>query len=138
MFQNYEVDMRLNIRAIYYGTGGVLFIVAALRLFMTIYGEGVSTVHGSHKDYQSNIDHDVEKLSKTEKSSLEPTKTRDATEAMNKPETTIETKVSKQKLIVITTFMRSGSTFVGELFNLHSDVFYQFEPLHPNASVQGF
>ena len=44
----------------------------------------------------------------------------------------------KQKLIIITTFMRSGSTFVGELFNLHSEVFYQFEPLHPNASVSGF
>ena len=27
--------------------------------------------------------------------------------------------------------MRSGSTFLGELFNLHPDTFYQFEPLHP-------
>ena len=37
----------------------------------------------------------------------------------------------KLKVIVITTFMRSGSTFLGELFNLHPDTFYQFEPLHP-------
>ena len=37
----------------------------------------------------------------------------------------------KRKIIVITTFMRSGSTFLGELFNLHPDTFYQFEPLHP-------
>ena len=40
----------------------------------------------------------------------------------------------KQKAIVITTFMRSGSTFLGELFNLHSGVFYQFEPLHNDAA----
>ena len=37
----------------------------------------------------------------------------------------------KRKVIVITTFMRSGSTFLGELFNLHPETFYQFEPLHP-------
>ena len=40
----------------------------------------------------------------------------------------------KQKAIVITTFMRSGSTFLGELFNLHSEAFYQFEPLHDDAA----
>ena len=26
--------------------------------------------------------------------------------------------------------MRSGSTFVGEIFNNHPNAFYQFEPLH--------
>ena len=49
-----------------------------------------------------------------------------------------EQEYSKQKVIIVTTFMRSGSTFVGELFNLHSEVFYQFEPLHADASVQDF
>ena len=49
-----------------------------------------------------------------------------------------ENETSKQKLIIISTFMRSGSTFVGELFNLHSEVFYQFEPLHADAAVLGF
>lgn len=42
-----------------------------------------------------------------------------------------EIQRTKRKVIVITTFMRSGSTFLGELFNLHPDTFYQFEPLHP-------
>ena len=42
-----------------------------------------------------------------------------------------QTQYTKRKAIVITTFMRSGSTFLGELFNLHPDTFYQFEPLHP-------
>ena len=44
------------------------------------------------------------------------------------------TRQRKQKAIVITTFMRSGSTFLGELFNLHSQAFYQFEPLHNDAA----
>ena len=42
-----------------------------------------------------------------------------------------EHKVPKKKVIIVTTFMRSGSTFLGELFNLHPSTFYQFEPLHP-------
>ncbi|CBY11281.1 unnamed protein product [Oikopleura dioica] len=37
----------------------------------------------------------------------------------------------KRKVILIFTFMRSGSTFLGELFNNHEDAFYIFEPLHP-------
>ena len=36
-----------------------------------------------------------------------------------------------RKIVIIVTFMRSGSTFLGELFNVHNDAFYQFEPLHP-------
>ena len=48
----------------------------------------------------------------------------------DKKPTTIPAR-KKLKVIVITTFMRSGSTFLGELFNLHPDTFYQFEPLHP-------
>ena len=49
---------------------------------------------------------------------------------INKPRTQPATR-PKQKVIIITTFMRSGSTFLGELFNLHPNTFYQFEPLHP-------
>ena len=33
--------------------------------------------------------------------------------------------------------MRSGSTFLGELFNNHDDAFYIFEPLFPHAQ-EGF
>ena len=32
-------------------------------------------------------------------------------------------------------YMRSGSSFLGEFFNEHSDVFYQFEPLHPHNEL---
>lgn len=32
--------------------------------------------------------------------------------------------------ILIVSFMRSGSSFVGEFFNVHPEVFYMFEPLH--------
>ena len=31
---------------------------------------------------------------------------------------------------MIVTYMRSGSTFTGDLFNQNPDVFYVFEPLH--------
>lgn len=37
----------------------------------------------------------------------------------------------KQTAVIIVTFMRSGSTFLGEMFNVHDDAFYMFEPLHP-------
>ena len=33
--------------------------------------------------------------------------------------------------VVLLTYYRSGSSFVGELFNQHPDVFYHFEPLFP-------
>ena len=36
----------------------------------------------------------------------------------------------KRRVVIIVTFMRSGSTFVGEIFNNHPNAFYQFEPLH--------
>ena len=32
--------------------------------------------------------------------------------------------------VVLLTFMSSGSTVVGNIFNLHPDVFYIYEPLH--------
>ena len=31
--------------------------------------------------------------------------------------------------------MRSGSTFLGEMFNNHDDAFYVFEPLHPLSKL---
>ncbi|CBY23503.1 unnamed protein product [Oikopleura dioica] len=37
----------------------------------------------------------------------------------------------RRKVILIVTFMRSGSTFLGEMFNNHEDAFYIFVPLHP-------
>ena len=40
-----------------------------------------------------------------------------------------------RKVVVIVTFMRSGSTFLGEMFNVHKDTFYMFEPLHPWAAT---
>ncbi|CBY23111.1 unnamed protein product [Oikopleura dioica] len=38
---------------------------------------------------------------------------------------------SKPRAILLSGFMRSGSSFVGEVFNVHPQVFYMFEPLHP-------
>ena len=37
----------------------------------------------------------------------------------------------KPRAVVLSGFMRSGSSFVGEAFNVHPEVFYMFEPLHP-------
>jgi len=39
----------------------------------------------------------------------------------------------RRKVVLIVTFMRSGSTFLGEMFNNHDDAFYIFEPVHPLA-----
>lgn len=36
----------------------------------------------------------------------------------------------KRHNVIILTHMSSGSTFVGNIFNLHPDVFYVYEPLH--------
>ena len=35
------------------------------------------------------------------------------------------------KATVLLTYYRSGSSFLGQLFNQHPDVFYHFEPLFP-------
>ena len=43
------------------------------------------------------------------------------------PDTIQET--SKPTAVIIVTAKRSGSSFVGELFNQHPDVFYVYEPL---------
>ncbi|CAG5110913.1 Oidioi.mRNA.OKI2018_I69.chr2.g5260.t1.cds [Oikopleura dioica] len=42
-----------------------------------------------------------------------------------------EEKPERRKAVLMVTFMRSGSTFLGEMFNNHDDAFYVFEPLHP-------
>lgn len=39
----------------------------------------------------------------------------------------------KIKLVIIVAGYRTGSTFVGEFFNQHPDVFYIFEPLYYTA-----
>ena len=44
---------------------------------------------------------------------------------------------NKRKIVLIATFMRSGSTFLGEFFNVHRDCFYQFEPLHAESQYVG-
>ena len=46
----------------------------------------------------------------------------------------IQESTHKPKAVIISAFMRSGSSLVGEVFNSHPDVFYSFEPLH--GSVQ--
>ncbi|ELT92470.1 hypothetical protein CAPTEDRAFT_196777 [Capitella teleta] len=38
--------------------------------------------------------------------------------------------VEHKKRVLMLTYMRGGSTFLGELFNQHPDAFYWFEPLH--------
>ncbi|CBY37415.1 unnamed protein product [Oikopleura dioica] len=44
-------------------------------------------------------------------------------------ESEIEDKRLSKSTVVLFTYYRSGSTFTGELFNQHKDVFYLFEPL---------
>ena len=46
----------------------------------------------------------------------------------------VQESIRKPKAVIISAFMRSGSSLVGEVFNSHPDVFYSFEPLH--GSVQ--
>ncbi|ELU07711.1 hypothetical protein CAPTEDRAFT_211936, partial [Capitella teleta] len=41
-----------------------------------------------------------------------------------------EASVENKKHVLLLTYMRGGSTFLGELFNQHPDAFYWFEPLH--------
>jgi len=41
----------------------------------------------------------------------------------------VEEKRRSKSTVVLFTYYRSGSTFTGELFNQHKDVFYLFEPL---------
>jgi len=36
---------------------------------------------------------------------------------------------NQPKLVVILSYQRCGSTFLGQLFNLNPEAFYQFEPL---------
>nr|XP_026696605.1 carbohydrate sulfotransferase 1 isoform X3 [Ciona intestinalis] len=47
-----------------------------------------------------------------------------------------EKPLSKPTAVIIFTSMRSGSSFLGELFNQHSQVFYMFEPLHAFGSYK--
>ena len=42
----------------------------------------------------------------------------------------VQESIRKPKAVIISAFMRSGSSLVGEVFNSHPDVFYSFEPLH--------
>ena len=43
----------------------------------------------------------------------------------------VETNNAETRLnVILLTFMSSGSTVVGNMFNLHPDVFYIYEPLH--------
>ena len=51
--------------------------------------------------------------------------------------TTNDNVRQKRKIVLIVTFMRSGSTFLGEFFNVHRDCFYQFEPLHAFSNDGG-
>jgi len=43
----------------------------------------------------------------------------------------VKTKNTEPRLnVILLTLMSSGSTVVGNMFNLHPDVFYIYEPLH--------
>lgn len=39
---------------------------------------------------------------------------------------------SKKMFVILVTGFRTGSTFIGELFNQNADVLYLFEPFHQN------
>ncbi|XP_019613956.1 PREDICTED: carbohydrate sulfotransferase 1-like [Branchiostoma belcheri] len=63
----------------------------------------------------------------------EQTKARDLSELVSEPSeqksgTPAFPAAHRRTAVVIVAPMRSGSTFVGELFNQHSDAFYVFEP----------
>ena len=38
---------------------------------------------------------------------------------------------NETSLVIVFSYVRSGSTFVGELFRQNDEVFYIYEPLHP-------
>lgn len=40
------------------------------------------------------------------------------------------TPQGQQNAILLSSFMRSGSSVIGDIFNRHPDCFYMFEPLH--------
>ena len=44
--------------------------------------------------------------------------------------TAVSCRDTKRWNVIVLTHMSSGSTFTGNLFNLHPDVFYLYEPLH--------
>ena len=48
-------------------------------------------------------------------------------------ETRIETGAQQHKLVAIITESRSGSSWLGSLFELSDDILYVFEPLHPRG-----
>ena len=45
-------------------------------------------------------------------------------------------EVKKRLNVIILTHMSSGSSFTGNIFNLHPDVFYLYEPLHDLRKVE--
>ncbi|XP_013784571.1 carbohydrate sulfotransferase 1-like [Limulus polyphemus] len=51
--------------------------------------------------------------------------------------TSYKVHINEKKKVILLSYLRSGSTFLGEMFNQHPSVFYYFEPLylldHPGA-----
>ena len=44
----------------------------------------------------------------------------------------VDERDSKKMFVILVTGFRTGSTFLGELFNQNADVLYLFEPFHQN------
>ena len=40
---------------------------------------------------------------------------------------------NNRKMVILLTRFRSGSTFLGDVFNQNPNVLYEFEPLHPST-----
>ena len=49
---------------------------------------------------------------------------------INESSTSWDAKEQKITKLILVTYYRSGSTFLGQLFNQNPDAFYWFEPLH--------
>ncbi|KAJ8020525.1 Carbohydrate sulfotransferase 6 [Holothuria leucospilota] len=58
-----------------------------------------------------------------------------ATATETKAANVVPPRGKKPEAVIIVTAKRSGSSFVGEFFNYHPDVFYSFEPLYAVAKM---
>ena len=92
----------------------ILIVIFGLVLFKTF----SKSRNGSIKDLQNNFNSTI--FSKKKFSTNNKLQTKDST---------LHSKYSSRKQVLIVTEYRSGSSFIGEIFNRNPDIFYLFEPL---------
>ena len=69
-------------------------------------------------------------LAKIEVGANRSKSTNNTTKNTNHHHSTKRPNKPKQNAILLSSFMRSGSSVIGDIFNNHPDSFYMFEPLH--------